>query len=220
MDAPVKQHREGTAPRGGLTREGIAAAALEIADASGLDALSMRTLASHLGVGTMTLYGYFRNKDELLDAIVDSAVAEAELLPAEGDWRTRLRETVMVARRNLLRHPSLVELRVSRPVLRPEALRFAENVMSILVDAGLDRTESARAFRLIFTFTLGYAALSPAEVADESRREALAALERLPRDAYPALAASLQEASDAMGGEDAFEYGLDRILDGLATRIP
>lgn len=219
MEAPVKQHREGTAARGGLTREGIAAAALEIADASGLDALSMRTLASHLGVGTMTLYGYFRNKDELLDAIVDSAVAEAEPLPAEGDWRTRLRGTVMVARRNLQRHPSLVELRVSRPVLRPEALRFAENVMSILVEAGLDRTESARAFRLVFTFTLGYAALSPAEVTDASRHEALTALERLPRDAYPALAASLQEASDAMGGEDAFEYGLDRILDGLATRV-
>ena len=218
MEAPVKQGRE--AARRGLTREGIAAAALEIADTAGLDALSMRTLASHLGVGTMTLYGYFRNKDELLDAIVDSAVAEAEPLPAKGGWRMRLRETVMVARRNLLRHPSLVELRVSRPVLRPEALRFSESVMSILGDAGLDRTESARAFRLIFTYTLGYAVLSPAEVTDESRREALAALERLPRDAYPALAASLQEASDAMGGEDAFEYGLERILDGLATRIP
>ncbi len=219
MEAPVKRQGNVTSPRGALTRESIAAAALEITDRSGLDALSMRSLAGHLGVGTMTLYGYFRNKDELLDAVVDSAVAEAEPFPTAGDWRTQLRETVMVARRNLLRHPSLVELRMSRPVLRPEALRFSENVMSILGGAGLDPTESARAFRLIFTYTLGYAALSPAEVTEESRREALAALEGLPRDAYPALAGSLREASDAMGGEDAFEYGLERILDGLGTRI-
>jgi AcrR family transcriptional regulator len=219
MEAGVKEQGGGREQREALTRERIAAAALEITDRSGLDALSMRLLANRLGVGTMTLYGYFRNKVDLLDAIVDCAVAEAEPFPTEGDWRSQLRETVMVARRNLLSHPSLVELRMRRPVLRPEALRFSEKVMSVFGEAGFDPAEAARAFRLIFTYTLGYAALSPAEVTEESRRDALAVLERLPRDDYPALAGSLQEASDAMGGEEAFEYGLECILDGLATRV-
>ena len=206
-------------PRGGLEREEIAAAALEIADAEGLDALSMRTLAERLGVGTMTLYGYFRSKDELLDALVDAVVTERRPFPEEGDWRERLRAVVMIARASLLRHPSLVELRVRRPVLRPEALRFSETVLGILREAGLPAREAAQAFRLLFTYTFGYAALSPAGATEESREAARAALAVLPAGEYPAIAESLEEASDAMGGEEAFEYGLERILDGLEARI-
>ena len=206
-------------PRGGLEREEIAAAALEIADAEGLDALSMRTLAERLGVGTMTLYGYFRSKDELLDALVDAVVTERRPFPEEGDWRERLRAVVMIARASLLRHPSLVELRVRRPVLRPEALRFSETVLGILREAGLSAREAAQAFRLLFTYTFGYAALSPAGATEESREAARAALAVLPAGEYPAIAESLEEASDAMGGEEAFEYGLERILDGLEARI-
>jgi AcrR family transcriptional regulator len=206
-------------PRGGLEREVIAAKALEIADAEGLEALSMRSLAGRLGVGTMTLYGYFRSKDELLDALVDQAVVEREPFPQEGGWRERLEHVVMSARRALLRHPSLVELRVRRPVLRPEALRFGEAVLGILRGAGLPPREAARAFRLLFTYTFGYAALSPAGATEESRQAARAALASLPSGEYPAIAESLEEASDAMGGEEAFAFGLEVILDGIQARI-
>jgi AcrR family transcriptional regulator len=202
-----------------LKREEIAAKALEIADAEGLDALSMRSLAERLGVGTMTLYGYFRSKDELLDAVVDCAVTEREPFPAEGEWRERLQRVVLTARRALLRHPSLVELRVRRPVLRPEALRFSEAVLGILRGAGLPPRQAAQAFRLLFTYTFGYAALSPAGATDESREAARTALAALPADEYPAIKESLEEASDAMGGEEAFVYGLDVILDGLEARL-
>jgi AcrR family transcriptional regulator len=204
--------------RTGLTREQVAHAALELADTSGLEALSMRALADRLGVGTMTLYGYFRNKDELLDAVVDAAVPD-EFPPAEGDWRQQLREAVLYARRSLLRHPSLVELRVRRPVLRPEALRFSERSLRILRDAGFDVREGTAAFRLLFTYTFGFAALSPAEATDADRRAASAALAALPADEYPALAEAREEASRAMGGEEVFEYGLDRIIDGLEARL-
>ena len=209
----------GSRPRAGLRREAIAAEALRIADAEGLDSLSMRTLADRLGVGTMTLYGYYRSKDELLDAMVDAAVTERPPFPAEGGWRERLHEVVMTARRALLRHPSLVELRVRRPVLRPEALRFGEAVLGILRGAGLPPREAARAFRLLFTYTFGYAALSPAGATEQSREAARAALARLPRDEFPAITESLEEASDAMGGEEAFAFGLDVILDGIGARI-
>lgn len=205
--------------RGALTREQVAAAALELADADGLDALSMRVLADRLGVGTMTLYGYFASKEELLDAVVDSAVSDREPFVLEGSPREQLRGVAMDAHRSLFRHPSLVELRVRRPVLRPEALQFAEAVMTILREAGLDRREAARAFRLLFTYTFGYAALSPNEVTEEHRAAARAALRDLPPEKYPALSDAAEEASDAMGGEETFEYGLDRILDGLEAHM-
>ena len=207
------------AARTGLARDQVARAALELADAEGLDALSMRALADRLGVGTMTLYGYFRNKDELLDAVVDSAVGDSEPPLLEGDWAERLREVVLHARRGLLRHPSIVELRVRRPVLRPEALRFAERCLGILLDGGFDVREGTAAFRLLFTYTLGFAALSPAEATDDDRRAAMAALSALPADEYPALTAARAEASQAMGGEEVFRYGLDRIIDGLRARL-
>lgn len=179
----------------------------------------MRVLADRLGVGTMTLYGYFRNKDELLDALVDVAVGERELVDSEGGWRDRLRTVVLQARASLLRHPSLVELRVRRPVLRPEALRFSERCLQILLAAGFDAREGTAAFRLLFTYTFGFAALSPASSTPDDRRAAAAALAALPPDEYPALTAAREEASRAMGGEEVFEYGLERILDGLETRL-
>jgi AcrR family transcriptional regulator len=205
--------------RTGLTRDQVAAAALELADTEGLAALSMRALADRLGVGTMTLYGYFRNKDELLDAVVDSAIGDADSPVLQGEWRQQLREHVLSARHSLLRHPSLVELRVRRPVLRPEALRFSETSLHILREAGFDVREGTAAFRLLFTYTFGFAALSPAESTEEDRRAALAALAVLPPDEYPALTEAREEASRAMGGDEVFEYGLDRILDGLEARL-
>lgn len=214
MGAGVKQQT-----RTGLTRDQVARVALELADAEGLEALSMRALADRLDVGTMTLYGYFRKKDELLDAVVDSAIADAEPPVLEGSWREQLLSLVLNARAGLLRHPSLVELRVRRPVLRPEALRFSETALRILRDAGFDVREGTAAFRLLFTYTFGFAALSPAESTEDDRRAAFAALAALPPDEYPALAEAREEASRAMGGEEVFEYGLERILDGLEARL-
>ena len=205
--------------RARLSREQVAGVALALVDDEGLDALSMRVLAERLGVGTMTLYGYFRNKDELLDAVVDAAVSDLEPPVLEGDWREQLRAVILYARSGLLRHPSLVELRVRRPVLRPEALRFSEMSLRILRDAGFGIQEATYAFRLVFTYSLGFAALSPAEATEADRRAAVTALAALPPDEYPMLTQAREDASRAMGGEDVFEYGLDRILDGLESRL-
>lgn len=206
-------------PRAELSRAAVARAALELLDRDGLDALSMRRLADELGVGTMTLYGYFRNKGELLDAVVDSAVSDADAPALRGGWKEQLRSHVLNARRSLQRHPSLVELRVRRPVLRPEALRFSETALGILRGAGFDVREGTAAFRLLFTYTFGFAALSPAGSTEDDRRAAQAALVALPPEEYPALTEAREEATRAMGGDEVFEYGLDRILDGLEARL-
>ncbi len=203
-----------------MSREQIAEAALELVDREGLDALTMQRLAEQLGIGTMTVYGYFRSKDELLDAIVDAAVGDAQLPARTGPWREQLSELVHFAHQRLVAHPALVALRLRGPVLRPEALRFGEAVLDILYDAGFESAEAALSFRLLFTYLLGYAALSPSDTTEEQRRQAAAAIAQLPEDMYPNLKRAADEASRAMAGEEAFAFGLERILDGLEKLHP
>jgi len=208
-----------TATRARLSPDQVAAAALELLDRDGLEALSMRRLADHLGVGTMTLYGYFRSKDELLDAVVDAAVAEREPFSFEGTWQEQIRRLMQGSRRSLGRHPGLVKVRAERPVLQPEALRFAETGMTILRRAGFSRTDAARSFRLLFTYVFGYVSFSPDEKAEQARRDSLAATAALPADEYPTLRDAGEELAEAMAGEETFDFGLDRILDGLEMHL-
>ena len=203
-----------------LSHDQVARAALELADAEGIDALTMRRLADELGVGTMTLYGYFPSKRELLHAALDAAVADRPEAPQPGEgWRERLSALVRLARDNMLRHPALVEIRVREPVLRPEALRLAEDGLRILLDAGFPAQEAAHAFRLLFTYSFGFAVFSPADAVEQDRTAARVAIAALPSGDYPALTGAAAEAAEAMGGEQAFEYGLARILDGLEARL-
>jgi AcrR family transcriptional regulator len=202
-----------------LSRDHVARVALELIDDDGLEALSMGRLAERLGVGTMTLYGYFRNKDELLHAVVDVAVQPTELPRPDGRWRVHLRAVVGAAHSTLTLHPAIVEIRFREPILRPDALRFAERVIGILLEAGFDAREAARAFRLLFTYTFGFAGLSPARTTDEARAQAATAAAGLPPDDFPNLIATAAQWTHAMAGTDEFYYGLDRILDGLEARL-
>src|SRR5436305_14192158 len=103
-------------PRARLTREQVAAAALELLDRDGLEALSMRRLADQLGVGTMTLYGYFRSKDALLDAVIDAADADREPHVFEGPRQAQIRALIRPSPPALCRHPAHVQVRSARPV--------------------------------------------------------------------------------------------------------
>lgn len=208
------------APRQATTRQEIARAALEIVDRDGLDALTMQRVAEAVGAGTMTVYGYVRSKEELLDAMVDAAVEDVEPPPGKGSWRQQLHDLAHVAHDMLTRHPALVQIRLRQPVLRPESLRFGEAVLRILHEAGFESREATQAFRLLFTFVFGFAGLSPEQSAEAARREAAAAIAGLPAEQFPHLTGAAAEASMAMAGEAQFEYGLERILDGLEARRP
>jgi AcrR family transcriptional regulator len=167
----------------------------------------------------MTLYGYFRSKDELLDAVIDAAVAEREPFEFEGSWQEQIRRLMQGSRRSLGRHPGLVKVRAERPVLRPEALRFAETGLTILRGAGFSRSDAARGFRLLFTYVFGYVSFSPDETAERAKRDSRAATAALPPDEYPTLRESSEELADAMAGQETFDFGLDRIIDGLETHL-
>ena len=197
----------------------IAREALAMLDAEGVEALSMRRLAERLDVGTMTLYGYFRSKEELLDAAVGAAVEDFDFTPPEGDARTQLRAHAHAVRDVLARHPALPRIRGRQPIMQPAAFRMSEPGMRILLDAGFPPGEAAQAFRVLFVHIFGSMlfggdALSPGE-----QRAARASLHLLPEDEFPAIAATADAIATTMAGPEQFDYGLERILDGFEARL-
>jgi AcrR family transcriptional regulator len=202
-----------------LTPEDIAATALELVDRDGLEALSMRRLADELGVGTMTLYGYFRSKAELLDALMDASVTTSHVeLPDDAPWRERITTLTHTMRAWLERHPGLVQIRMQQTMTRPRQVRVTEQVVRALLDAGLDKAEAARAFRVLFTYVFGSVAFSPTASADTARAEVRAAMAALPPADYPLLSSMTDEAAAAVAGDEQFDYGLELILDGIEAR--
>ena len=201
--------------RGGLSRERIARGALELLDREGVDALTMRRLAAELGVGTMTLYGYFRTKEELIDAAVDAATEEAGVRVRGSTWREQLGNLMRDVRRELARHPAGVRIRLSRPLLSPGALRITEAGMRVLESAGFGKRRAARAYETLLVYTLGFATFCSPDSPEDVKRQARAAVAALPRDEYPAVTGAGRELTETLFGDAQFEFGLERLLDGL-----
>jgi AcrR family transcriptional regulator len=206
-------------PRPGLSRERVIEAASRFLDRHGLEALSMRRLGEELGVGTMTLYGYFRNKEELLDALVDATAEKIQIPRGRRGWRSKIRALMEEIRTTLSERPAGVLLRQRRPMWSPGALRVSEAGIQALREAGFSKADAARAYRSLFNYTFGFAAFTPPDVSSELRRKALATLAALPEDQYPAQTEAASELADAIGGEAQFHYGLDLLLDGLESKL-
>jgi AcrR family transcriptional regulator len=196
-----------------LSRDRIVTAALALADAEGLDALSTRRLATELSVSGPSLYNHFATKDELLDAVVDTVMGEVDLsmFDAPDDWRTALRDWARSYRAALAAHPSIVPVLAQGPGRRPNALRLADAVFGCLVDAGWPRGQATRIGALMRYFVTGSALASFAA--------------GFPGDAglygeeYPHLGeAHLVAEHRSSIDEGAFETGLEALLDGLDLR--
>lgn len=180
----------------------------------------MRDLATELGVGTMTIYGYFRSKDELIDAALDRAAEEVRLPPRTGAWKAQLRALMGELYRTLRKYPSGVQVRARRPILSPGALRTTNAGLGIMVEAGFDNREATRAWRSLFTYTFGFVAFTPASVPDELTREWGARLADLDLQELPWMVDAIPEAMKAMSaGADQYYHGLDLLLDGLERRL-
>jgi AcrR family transcriptional regulator len=207
------------ASRLGLSHARILEVALDLLGRTGFEAFNMRALAEELGVGTMTVYGYFRTKGELLDALVDLAAEKVRVDPQDGPWRQRIRQLLLSVRRTQMLHPAIVELRLHRPLLSTGALDLTEAGMRILRDAGFSRQLAARAYRVLFIYTFGFAAFGPDHGGESDRERTRAALAELPADRYPVLVDAAAEAAEVMGDEAVFEFGLERLLDGLEVLL-
>ena len=205
--------------RVGLTQEAIIAAARELLADEGVGGVTMRRVAARLGVGTMTLYGYFADKDALLDAIIDASGAELAPPAPDGDWKSSLRTLMLALHAQLTEHPFLVELRLRRPIVSPQAMRWTETALGILQGAGLTAGEAMQAFRPLFVYAFGHAAFNPRADESDAAARARAAVLMLPRHEYPLVTAAAEELAQVMVGEEPFELGLDLLLDGIEARV-
>ncbi|MFF7455403.1 TetR/AcrR family transcriptional regulator C-terminal domain-containing protein [Kitasatospora sp. NPDC008115] len=220
-------------PPGDLSRERLIRAALELADAEGLAALSMRAVASRLGVSAMSAYRHVTSKDELVLLTADAAFGEARY-PAEppAGWRPRLELGARTLWALFRRHPWLAHLSpVTRPLLLPNLLTHAEWALAALDGHGLSPTAALDIHVLLYSYIEGIAVNLERETqaqattgltGDEWTDTRLAAFD--PRTAASRLPVFTRMMSDLADGYDLdldalFELGLATLLDGLTPRI-
>ena len=203
-----------------LSRDKVLRAAIGIADDGGLETLTMRTLGKELGVGPMALYRHARNKDDIVDGIVDLVFSEIDVPDPGVDWRTAMRERAISVREVLSRHRWAVALMESRTNPGPANLRHHDAVIGNLRASGFDMAGAAHAYSLLDSYIYGFAQTQmnlPFDSTADIVEMAQTMLEPFPVNAYPNLAAFITEHAMKPGYDYAneFEYGLDLILDGL-----
>jgi AcrR family transcriptional regulator len=206
--------RPRTTPRRSLDLDQIAAAALELVDREGADALTIRRLAEELGVGAMTLYGYVRTKEEIAEHLSELALRELEI-PGTGTWDERLAQLFRNLRALLWRHPAVAYLDAVQPLSGPSALRAADVALGILRSAGLGRREAVAGMSNLISYTFGSSLFRLVQASesearrDYERRVRLAGMDELPNIA-DAAAEMLRRC-----GDDEFETGLQALINGL-----
>lgn len=143
-----------------LSREVILAAALELIDQESLEALSMRRLGAALGVEAMSLYHYFKNRDALLDGVVEVLMKKAEAsLKPNDDWREKIRTILRAYREAGRKHPNAFPLAALRPLRTPHAVALGEVLFNVFREAGLSHRDAVLAFRTLGSFINGFVLL-------------------------------------------------------------
>jgi AcrR family transcriptional regulator len=222
--------KRGPKPR--LDLDQIVTAAIGVADAEGLATLSMRKVAEALGVGTMSLYTYVPGKSELLDLMFDQAVAGSNE-HGEGTWRERAEHVAHENWWRYHRHPWLLEITMVRPVLGPNVIARYDHELAALEGIGLTDVEMDAVVSLLAGHVEGAArrALESAHAerntgqSDEEWWAARAPLleKLLDPERYPTAmrvgAAAGEEHNAAYAPEHSFEFGLQRILDGVQALV-
>jgi AcrR family transcriptional regulator len=210
--------------RSGLTRAGIVAAAVGVADAEGVAALSMRSVGKRLGVEAMSLYHHVANKEDLLDGMVDAVFAEFHAPEVGGAWREEMRARHHSARAVLKKHPWAVGLMDSRRNAGFETLRHHDAVLGCLREAGFSLALTGHAFAVLDAHLYGFLVqeLSLAFDGEQDLAElGEQILTALPEGQLPYFREFTLEHALQPGYDfgDEFEVGLELLLDGLAARL-
>jgi AcrR family transcriptional regulator len=220
-------------PKPALTVERVVEAALVIADAEGLAAMSMRRVADELGVGAMTLYRYVPGKNELIDVMLDAVLGELPLREVDGDWRVKLDEVARENRQLYLDHPWLLQVATSRPPLGPNVMAKYEWELHAVEGIGLDDLEMDAAVSLVNGYVHG-AVRSAVEAATVIQRTGIT--DKQWWEAHEPLLDKIGDTKKfplssrvgttvgmtfdaAYNIEHGFEFGLARVLDGIATLL-
>lgn len=210
------------AKRAPLTRDAIVAAGIGLADRDGLARLSMRSLATALGVEAMSLYHHVRDKDDLLDGMVDVVFGLMHLPEVGGDWRDQMRARAESAREVLKAHPWALGLVDSRSHPGPATLVHHDAVLGCLRAGGFSVPMAGHAFALLDAHLYGFVTQELALPFDDGDDLAAVAADvgaAMPVDVLPHLAEFMHHAlrpGYRFGAE--FGYGLELILEALEAR--
>jgi AcrR family transcriptional regulator len=203
-----------------LDRERVLRAAMALADADGIEALSMRRLGHTLGVEAMSLYNHVSNKDEILTGLVDIIVGDIDIAEGAGDWKEAMRRRAISMRRTFVRHPWALGLLESRQSVGPAALRYFDAVLGVLRRAGFSVVMAVRVFSILDSYAYGFSIQEknlPSGSATETRELTEHFLRQLPADDYPNLTEVAADMAKKSGFDftKEFEIGLDLILETL-----
>lgn len=215
MDNKFRKKR----PKKPLTREMILKRAMKMADQQGLEKLSMRKLAGKLGVEAMSLYNHVKNKDDILDGIVDLIFLEVEW-PMEVDWKEAMRERSLSIRQVIKKHPWAIHILESRPNPGPITLGYHDRVIKCLRQANFSLRLTSHAFSTLDAFTFGFVMQEqalPFETEDELKIVADEILNSFPKQMFPNLFELTSEYILQTGYSYAneFLFGLELVIDGL-----
>lgn len=212
--------------RGGarLSRERVLTAALQLVDAEGLDALTMRRLGQQLGRDPMALYRYAHNRAALLDGVAELVLGQLMIPTSDPGWRAQLRSTAHDFRRLALTHPHVVPLLVTRPLATPLALRPLgtlrplERLLSLLTTAGFTPVRALHIYRAYFGLLYGHVLNELQEVVvapDETDALLRLGLHRLPLREFPQLRGLAENLLAGYDGRLELDQALDILLGGL-----
>ncbi|MET9071904.1 TetR/AcrR family transcriptional regulator [Streptomyces sp. NPDC004232] len=222
----ARPERTGRGPKPAYTRDDIAAAAVRIADAQGLDAVSMRHVAAELGCGTMSLYNYVPRKEDLYELMMDTASAEHVLWEPGGDWRADLMRVARETRALMRRHPWMPRLMSPVYGFSPHALRYLEHCLACLdpleASYGTKLELVAMVNGVVTTYvrneldTAERVRALPWSEAEEDRARGAYLGRQLASGAFPRMAEAFARDAGPVDLEEVFERALGRLLDGFA----
>ncbi len=201
----------------GVTRPAVAQAAADLVAADGLEALSVRQVATRLGVWPTTVMHHAGGRRDGLLALLIEHLAAGIATEPRGSWRERLTELGRQIRRVALAHRGLADVLLRSGATGPQALRLADAILDALQEAGLGPHDAQDAYDLFLTYVLGSAGRQATAVAPARWRAFAQALDDAEPDAYPALRRAVPGAENR--DDDArFKGGLDLVLDAIAGR--
>ncbi|MEV6376423.1 TetR/AcrR family transcriptional regulator C-terminal domain-containing protein [Micromonospora musae] len=193
------------------TREAVVQAALHVLDQDGLDGLTMRAVAQRLGVQHNTVRWHAASKQRLLELVSDELLAHCADEPLPPAWDERIRTLSRRCRAALLAHRDAARMLTVACGPEPHSLRYAETVVTTLLDAGFDGRTAAWAHWSLFYLILGITQEQQAGTAVPVRAD------QVPLDRYPALAATLPHVGSGEF-DQRFDFAIQLIIEALAAR--
>ncbi|WP_412541363.1 TetR/AcrR family transcriptional regulator [Longispora sp. K20-0274] len=208
-----------------LSREAILAAAFRILDAEGLDAVTMRRIADELDTGPASLYAHVANKDELYNLLLDQAAGEMVLPAPDADnWQDRAKHFIRELNRVLTSHKDLGRAALARIPISPNALAASEALLAILRAGGVPDQDCAWSADILSLYAVAHAyesGLQQLQGGEDDGHAYVAAIgeyfHQLPADRFPNIV-ELAGLLTTGGGDVRFEFGLDLLIRGLASR--